>query len=799
MYSRKSKYIILMVLFILTIVFSTYANAATPSVKVIFRGEQLTLSHMPVSEAGVLLVPMKSMLDSMDTVFDFNTQTKTISVTKEGRSLKLTQGSTTGYINGKAVKLPKAPKLVDKQVFIPLEFVCNTFGFDYDWNKSSNTVSISLKYPEKKGNTAGNISNYGYAVTDGEWSYVSFDNSGLYKIKNDDTQRIKLIDQTVSSLNVSGDWIYYVNAVDVKTDEKLRLYKVKTDGSSKTKLSTDQISYLNVSGEWLYYINKSDNNKPYKMRLDGKGKKKLSNDSLQSLLAEDGWIYYQKVNDKNIYKMRTSGFDVKKLAGDARNNGAYMVKAGGWIYYNAYNDKNYSISKVDTGGKNKRSLIQGMVNSMNNIDELIYYSDFSGNLYRLEENQRVRTKIGYSMGEYLNQSGNWLYYTVYYDNDSDLNSEYRITSDGSIKQKFNLKGNFIDVLRLADSGNLPEYVPGSLAAPNPETGLLTAKEIARQKSAAVHVKIFDDKGDLIASGSGFNIQENGVIATNFHVISGAVTIKCTFDNNSTYEVDYVLNYNESKDIALLHLKDGKNLPVLRLSDSDGIELAEDVLAIGNPMELQNTVSDGIVSGRRRFFGIDFIQTTASISPGSSGGPLFNMSGNVIGITSMTLSGAQNINFAIPINYVKELYKYSSPTTLGRVNNYDNTLQEFENNDSILTANGFSPDQSISGSIGDGKDTDFFRFSLEKAATVSFFGLFVSEDNNSAAKAMNLTLLDQEGKELSKSTLSVEEGDYSVQKITATLSEGTYYISVKKNSVDKAALNLDNYSILTLAH
>lgn len=797
MHSKKTKYVVLLMLFAFTIIFSTCANAAAPSIKVVFRGEPLTLGTAPVTSSGVIMAPMNSILDSLETVYDFNTKTKTITVSKGGKSLQMTQGSTKGLLNGKAVKLPKAPGLIGKQMFVPFEFVCNSLGFDFNWNKSNNTISISLKIPEKGGNTSGNISNFGYAAPAGEWSYVSLDNSGLYKIKNDDSKRIKLLEPTVSCLNIYGDWIYYVNDFYASGEEKQRLYKIKADGSSKTKLLTDKISYLSLWGEWLYYINENDNNRLYKMRVDGKGKKKLGNDKISGMIVEDGWIYYQKSSDKNLYKMRTGGTDVKKLADDAATD-SIMVKVENRIYYEAYADGKYTINKVDLDGRNKSSIIQARVNAMNNVGKTIYYTDFSGNLYRLDENQRIRTKIGYSMGEYLNQSNDWLYYTIFSEEYEGLNTEYRLKADGLIKQRFELEGNTVEVLNLTDSVKLPEYLPGSLAAPNPETGLLSAKEIARQKSAVVHVKIFDDKGDLIASGSGFNIQENGVIATNFHVISGAVTIKCTFDNNSTYEVDYVLNYNESKDIALLHLKDGKNLPVLRLSDSDGIELAEDVLAIGNPMELQNTVSDGIVSGKRKFFGIDFIQTTASISPGSSGGPLFNMSGNVIGITSMTLSGAQNINFAIPINYVKELYKYSSPITLGRVNNYDNILQEFEDNNSILTANGFSLDQSISGSIGDGKDTDFFRFSLEKAATVSFFGLFVSEDSTSAAKALSLTLLDQEGKELSKSTLAVEEGDYSVQKITATLSAGTYYISVKKNSLDKAALNLDNYSILTVA-
>jgi hypothetical protein len=573
---------------------------------------------------------------------------------------------------------------------------------------------------------------------------------------------------------------------------------MKTDGSSKTKLTKDKITYLNIVGDWLFYINESDNNKPYKMRVDGKGTKKLSNDSLQSLFVEDGWIYFQKEENENIYRMRTNGFDVKKLADDAREYGSNIIKSQGYIYYNAYNGKNYSINKMNIDGSNKKSVIEGKISTMNLIDGCIYYTDFKDYLYKLDEKNHVRTKIGYGIGYVLNTANNWLYYSVY-SADYEKISDYRIQSDGLIKQKFNEDGSLSDILRLSTDEILPVYVPKNLSAADASSGVLTTKEIAKHKDAVVHIKIYDDEGNVIKSGSGFNIEESGVIATNFHVISGASSIKCTFDNNTGYDVDYILNYNELKDIALLHLKDAKGLPVINLWDSDKIELAEGVLAIGNPFELQNTVSDGIVSGIRTFWGVNYIQTTASISSGSSGGPLLNMNGNVIGITSMTMSGAQNINFAVPSNYVKKLYETAHVIPLSTVNNYDSEFQEFEDNDNILSANEFMPNQMISGSIQSIKDIDYYKFTLDNDEKISLFGTFnfADEDKKNLAKAFDMTLISQDGTELAKGTISTEEGDYSVQKISAELKKGTYYVVVKKSSSDKLYSDLENYSVYTV--
>jgi serine protease Do len=169
----------------------------------------------------------------------------------------------------------------------------------------------------------------------------------------------------------------------------------------------------------------------------------------------------------------------------------------------------------------------------------------------------------------------------------------------------------------------------------------------------------------IGGGSGFIISPDGYVLTSGHVVSDTeADYTIIIDAENKYS-GKVLARDPINDIAILKIK-GKNLPFVELGDSNGIELGEDVLAIGNPLgEFHDTLSSGIVSGMSRFIQATdhmtqqsqrlrgLIQTDAAINPGNSGGPLINMDGEVIGINTAAVMGAQNIGFAIPINYAKK--------------------------------------------------------------------------------------------------------------------------------------------------
>jgi curli biogenesis system outer membrane secretion channel CsgG/V8-like Glu-specific endopeptidase len=157
-----------------------------------------------------------------------------------------------------------------------------------------------------------------------------------------------------------------------------------------------------------------------------------------------------------------------------------------------------------------------------------------------------------------------------------------------------------------------------------------------------------------ALGSGFLINSDGTIVTNYHVIKGAegLGVKFAKDKELTTNIS-VIKTDAVRDIALIKVNTPVNAAPLPLGDSEQVAVGERVVAIGNPQGLQNTVSDGLVSAVRDSGGVKQIQISVPISHGSSGGALINMRGEVIGITSSGIDQAQNLNFAIPINYVKE--------------------------------------------------------------------------------------------------------------------------------------------------
>lgn len=158
-------------------------------------------------------------------------------------------------------------------------------------------------------------------------------------------------------------------------------------------------------------------------------------------------------------------------------------------------------------------------------------------------------------------------------------------------------------------------------------------------------------------GSGFIIDEQGYILTNNHVIEKADKIKVRLSNEEEFDGE-VIGRDPKTDIALIKIESAKSLQPVKLGDSNGLQVGEWIIAIGNPFGLEHTVTAGIVSAKGRVIGSgpydDFIQTDASINPGNSGGPLINMRGEVIGINTAIVAGGQGIGFAIPINMVKQI-------------------------------------------------------------------------------------------------------------------------------------------------
>ena len=163
-------------------------------------------------------------------------------------------------------------------------------------------------------------------------------------------------------------------------------------------------------------------------------------------------------------------------------------------------------------------------------------------------------------------------------------------------------------------------------------------------------------------GSGFILNDEGYLITNFHVIEGETQIsvevyhqKGSLLERTSFKQIRIVAMNKFADLALLQItdKDAPKFKNVRLGDADVLAVGERVFAIGSPLGLERTVTEGIVSTKtRQMQGSLYLQTTAQINPGNSGGPLFNMRGEVVGVTNMKITFGEGLGFAIPVEAVK---------------------------------------------------------------------------------------------------------------------------------------------------
>ena len=183
---------------------------------------------------------------------------------------------------------------------------------------------------------------------------------------------------------------------------------------------------------------------------------------------------------------------------------------------------------------------------------------------------------------------------------------------------------------------------------------LSPEEIARQSfPSSVGIYLFDQDKNPIKMGSGFCVRP-GVIATNYHVIEGAsFGFAKIVGKEKKHQVINVKAVNQRIDLALIEVAD-LSIPPLSLDNGRKLTVGQKVYAIGNPQGLEGTFSEGIVSSVREVGEDYYIQMTAPISSGSSGGPVLDDRGLVVGLSVATYQDGQNLNFAVPVKYVLEL-------------------------------------------------------------------------------------------------------------------------------------------------
>jgi serine protease Do len=229
------------------------------------------------------------------------------------------------------------------------------------------------------------------------------------------------------------------------------------------------------------------------------------------------------------------------------------------------------------------------------------------------------------------------------------------------------------VLRALDETSRPtKHVGPSTPAPaQPETAtehgfFSTAASPPPERSVR---EMVNELGEAVVQvrtpaglGSGFFVNPDGFLITNFHVTEGEtqISVEVYLQRNGQierkiYKQVRIVALNKFADLALLRIedKDAPKFTAVLLGDSDKLSVGDTVFAIGSPLGLERTVTEGIVSTKtRQFEGELYLQTTAQINPGNSGGPLFNLRGEVIGVTNMKITFGEGLGFAIPVEAVK---------------------------------------------------------------------------------------------------------------------------------------------------
>ncbi|MDE6054495.1 MAG: trypsin-like peptidase domain-containing protein [Lachnospiraceae bacterium] len=180
---------------------------------------------------------------------------------------------------------------------------------------------------------------------------------------------------------------------------------------------------------------------------------------------------------------------------------------------------------------------------------------------------------------------------------------------------------------------------------------MSFEQLAQLASSVVMIMVHDKKGEPFASGSGIMIGRKGYILTNNHVLSEGsfFTVRIENDDNC-YKADQIIKYNQVLDLAVIRI-DRELLPLPIYKGPQKLVRGQKVVAIGSPLGLFNSVSDGIIAGFRVLDDVDMIQYTAPTSPGSSGGAVLNMYGEVIGISTAIAREAQGINWAVGYEFI----------------------------------------------------------------------------------------------------------------------------------------------------
>jgi putative cell wall-binding protein len=278
------------------------------------------------------------------------------------------------------------------------------------------------------GNTSGNINNFALVAKQGDWIY--YNSNTLHKINADGTGKIELSKDIPIFINVVGEWVYYIEA----SSGTNKMYKVKIDGTSRNKLSDDVSMYMLVVQDYIYYMNASDNRKLYKMRTDGTSKTKVSNELALNIVTSGDWIYYITIvdsGDSEVHRVKKDGTGLTKLY--AASNIDFLNVSGEYLYFEAtdLNEESGNIVRIKKDGTNYSTISDDIAEYINVSGDWVYYSNLSDNnkLYKIKIDGTGKTKINDDDAMYINIAGEWIYYATNLEDDT-----VKVKIDGTERQ-----------------------------------------------------------------------------------------------------------------------------------------------------------------------------------------------------------------------------------------------------------------------------------------------------------------------------------------------------------------------------
>lgn len=330
----------------------------------------------------------------------------------------------------------------------------------------------------------------------------------------------------------------------------------------------------------------------------------------------------------------------------------------------------------------------------------------------------------------------------------------------------------------------------------------SAEEVYESLSSSmVEIHTYDSDGKGIALGSGFFLDENGTVLTNFHVMEGAYSAEIVMYDDKYFTVTNVEGFDKDIDLCVINTAAKETKPVTLFEGN--AKTGEKIYTLGSSKGLTGTFSDGIIStASRKMDGVEYIQITAPISSGNSGGPLVNEYGEVLGVNTFVVTDGQNLNFAVCIKELKNIDRSDSMTVrqfgskTGNNSKPNYTIVETgdegeevykiastiecEPNDTIAKANALANGYWCAGYVNK-KEVDVFRFDVSKDCTV---GVYLTSYWHDDDEYLYAYIRDSKGKILQESAIGrnpmisgVDYADDLYMYAEFHLKAGTYYVDV----------------------